>query len=74
MGKESKMPEYTCTVKLEFSGNNHEAKSKSKYIELVKEQYFLAHHISLDESEIIDIFYSSNKKPSDTELSQKQNN
>ena len=56
------MPEYTCTVKLEFSGNNHEAKSKSKYIELVKEQYFLAHHISLDESEIIDIFPADSEK------------
>tara|TARA_R110001592_G_C12537763_1_gene688439 strand:- start:22 stop:228 length:207 start_codon:yes stop_codon:yes gene_type:complete len=68
------MPEYTCTVKLEFSGNNHEAKSKKKYIELVKEQYFLMHHISLDESEIIDIFYSSNKKPNGKVLAKKQNN
>ena len=62
MGKEIKMIEYTCTVKLEFSGNNHEAKSKSKYIELVKEQYLDDHRIKLDDSEIIDIFYSSNKK------------
>ena len=47
--------EYTCVVKLEFSCNNFEAKSKKEYIEKVKNSFKEDFNIHLTNKEITEI-------------------
>ena len=46
---------YTCTVKIEFDGNDHECSSQDDYIDLVIEQYEDLYNIKLHPDEIYDI-------------------
>ena len=47
--------EFECTVKVVWEGNNHEVKTKEEYIRRVKESFYEAYNLELDDSEIIDI-------------------
>jgi hypothetical protein len=47
--------EYSCVVKIVWEGNNHEANSKEEYIRRVKESFYEAWNLELDDSEITDI-------------------
>ena len=49
------MKDYVSVVKLEFGGNNFEAESIEEYRQKVKEYYYEAHNIELDDSEIQEI-------------------
>ena len=46
------MKEFTSTVTVEWSANNHYAVDKQDYINKVKEQYRECYGISLNDSEI----------------------
>ena len=47
--------EYTSTITVSFDLNNHEAKSKEDYINIVKEQFYEEYGIRLTNSEITNI-------------------
>jgi len=47
--------EYTSTITVIFDLNNHEAKSKEDYINIVKEQFYEEYGIKLTNSEITNI-------------------
>ena len=49
------MKTFECTVRLEFGGNQFEAKNKKDYIKKVKESFIEEFGITLDDSEIINI-------------------
>ena len=49
------LKEYTCTVTISYSGNNHEATSVEDYKEKVKEQFYQETSIKLNDSEISDV-------------------
>jgi hypothetical protein len=51
----TKLKEYTSVVKLEFSCNNFEAKSKKEYIEKVKNSFKEEFNIHLTNKEITEI-------------------
>ena len=53
MSKELK--EYTCTITLRYSGNQHEATNENDYKKKVKEQFSEDYNIDLDDSEITNI-------------------
>lgn len=46
---------YTSTIKIEWSGNNHEAENKEDYINKVIEQFYEEFNIELSPSEISEI-------------------
>jgi len=46
---------FTSLVVVEFAINNHEAKSKEHYIDILKRQYLEQHDIELQDSEITEI-------------------
>ena len=50
-----KEKEYTCDIKLVFSGNNIVAKDKKEYIQKVKDDFKDQFNIELDDKEIINI-------------------
>ena len=50
-----KMKEYTSTITVTWSINNHEASSKQDYIDRVKEQFYDEYGITLSDDEIKDI-------------------
>jgi hypothetical protein len=47
--------EFECVVRIEWEGNNHEAKTKEEYIAKLKENFYEAYNIELMDSEILDI-------------------
>ena len=49
------MKEYTCEIKLHFTGNNREADSIEEYKQLIIDQYQEEYGIELDENEIENI-------------------
>jgi hypothetical protein len=49
------MKTYTSTIKIEWSGNNHEAENKEDYINKVIEQFYEEFNIKLSPSEISEI-------------------
>jgi len=53
--KENKMEEYVSTIVVKFSINNHEARSKKDYIEIIKSQFNEQYGINLMDKEITKI-------------------
>jgi hypothetical protein len=49
------LKEYTCTITLRYSGNQHEATNENDYKKKVKEQFSEDYNIDLDDSEITNI-------------------
>jgi len=47
--------EFECVVKVVWEGNNHEVKTKEEYIRRVKESFYEAYNLELQDSEITDI-------------------
>jgi len=47
--------EFECVVKVVWEGNNHEVKTKEEYIRRVKESFYEAYNLVLDDSEITEI-------------------
>jgi hypothetical protein len=47
--------EFECVVKVVWEGNNHEVETKEEYIRRVKESFYEAYNLKLDDSEITDI-------------------
>jgi len=53
--EQNKVKEYTCVVKIEYGGNNHEAENKEDYIKKVKTQFHEEFGIHLVDTEISEI-------------------
>ena len=47
--------EFECVVKVVWEGNNFEVKTKEEYIHRVKESFYEAYNLELQDSEITDI-------------------
>ena len=51
----SEEKQFECVVTLCFSGCNHEASSKTEYVQKVKDQFYEDHNLTIYDSEITDI-------------------
>tara|TARA_R100001594_G_scaffold30570_1_gene57136 strand:- start:4910 stop:5170 length:261 start_codon:yes stop_codon:yes gene_type:complete len=53
--KDKMQKEYNCVIKIEWSGNNHEAENKEDYIKKVKDQFYEEYGIDLADTEITEV-------------------